>query len=81
MDIFVGVGVSLADLKIEIKTLVNFREFMFYLSTPKVSATNPKCVVKTEVVCDNSPPEIKFSFIDSVKGKLFSIFEFKERGL
>lgn len=68
MDIFVGVGVSLAVLKIEIKQLFNFREFLFFLSTPKVSGTNPKCVVKTEVVCDNRTPEIKFSFIDSVKG-------------
>uniref|UniRef100_T1GGZ1 Large ribosomal subunit protein mL53 n=1 Tax=Megaselia scalaris TaxID=36166 RepID=T1GGZ1_MEGSC len=43
------------------------REFLFFLSTPKVSATNPKCVVRTEVVCDNRAPEIKFSLIDSVK--------------
>ncbi|XP_034110572.1 39S ribosomal protein L53, mitochondrial [Drosophila albomicans] len=43
------------------------REFLFLLSTPKVSLSNPKCVVKPEIVCDRSPAFIKFSLIDSAQ--------------
>lgn len=43
------------------------REFLFLLSTPKVAATNPKCVVKPEIVCDRQPANIKFALIDSAQ--------------
>ncbi|EDW60532.1 large ribosomal subunit protein mL53 isoform X1 [Drosophila virilis] len=45
------------------------REFLFLLSTPKVSQTNPKCVVKPDIVCDRSPALIKFALIDSAQEK------------
>ncbi|XP_037728402.1 uncharacterized protein LOC119559405 isoform X2 [Drosophila subpulchrella] len=43
------------------------REFLFLLSTPKVALTNPKCVVKPEIVCDRQPASIKFALIDSAQ--------------
>ncbi|XP_030386991.1 39S ribosomal protein L53, mitochondrial [Scaptodrosophila lebanonensis] len=43
------------------------REFLFLLSTPKVTQTNPKCVVKTDIVCDRQPAQIKFSLIESAQ--------------
>jgi len=36
----------------------DFRNLMFYLSSPKIRETNHKCVFKTEVVSDRSNPEI-----------------------
>ncbi|XP_064538296.1 uncharacterized protein mRpL53 isoform X2 [Drosophila montana] len=44
-------------------------EFLFLLSTPKVSQTNPNCVVKPDIVCDRSPALIKFALIDSAQEK------------
>ncbi|XP_034137946.1 39S ribosomal protein L53, mitochondrial [Drosophila guanche] len=43
------------------------REFFFLLSTPKVVQTNPKCVVKSDIVCDRQPASIKFSLIDAAQ--------------
>ncbi|XP_071568936.1 mitochondrial ribosomal protein L53 isoform X1 [Temnothorax nylanderi] len=37
------------------------RDFLFYISAPRVRATNPQCSLKTEVVCDRSEPVITFS--------------------
>lgn len=45
------------------------REFLFHMSTPIVSNTNPKCILKTNVVCDRSDPTIVFDFIPKVCGK------------
>ena len=45
------------------------REFLFLLSNPRVVATNPKCVVKTDVVCNRQPAEVKFSLIEKAQGK------------
>ena len=49
------------------ENVASTREFLFLLSTPKVIKTNPNCVLKTEVVCNRQPAEIKFSLIDSVQ--------------
>ncbi|XP_005175312.1 uncharacterized protein LOC101898234 [Musca domestica] len=46
------------------------REFLFLLSTPRVVQTNPKCVVKTDIVCNRQPAEVKFSLIESAQEKL-----------
>ncbi|EDW35698.1 GL17398 [Drosophila persimilis] len=43
------------------------REFFFLLSTPKVIQTNPKCVVKSDIVCDRQAASIKFALIDSAQ--------------
>ncbi|XP_071639156.1 mitochondrial ribosomal protein L53 [Temnothorax longispinosus] len=37
------------------------RDFLFYISAPRIRATNPQCSLKTEVVCDRSEPVITFS--------------------
>lgn len=37
------------------------RDFLFYVSAPKIRATNPQCSLKTEVVCDRSKPTVTFS--------------------
>ncbi|KRF79463.1 uncharacterized protein mRpL53 isoform X2 [Drosophila virilis] len=52
-----------------VKIFTKQNEFLFLLSTPKVSQTNPKCVVKPDIVCDRSPALIKFALIDSAQEK------------
>lgn len=37
------------------------RDFQFFISAPRISATNPYCLMKTEVVCDRSEPTITLS--------------------
>ncbi|XP_011697867.1 PREDICTED: 39S ribosomal protein L53, mitochondrial [Wasmannia auropunctata] len=37
------------------------RDFLFYISAPRIRATNPECLLKTEVVCDRSEPTVTFS--------------------
>ncbi|XP_029171104.1 uncharacterized protein LOC114940543 [Nylanderia fulva] len=37
------------------------RNFQYYISSPKVCATNPYCLMKTEIVCDKSDPTITFN--------------------
>lgn len=34
------------------------RELSYHLSIPKIRDTNYKCVFKTNIVCDRSPPEV-----------------------
>uniref|UniRef100_A0A1I8Q463 Large ribosomal subunit protein mL53 n=1 Tax=Stomoxys calcitrans TaxID=35570 RepID=A0A1I8Q463_STOCA len=46
------------------------RDFLFLLSTPRVVLTNPKCVVKTDVVCNRQPAEVKFSLIQKAQEQL-----------
>uniref|UniRef100_A0A1A9X4B4 Large ribosomal subunit protein mL53 n=1 Tax=Glossina brevipalpis TaxID=37001 RepID=A0A1A9X4B4_9MUSC len=46
------------------------REFLFLLSVPRVTQTNPNCLLKTDVVCNRQQPEIKFSLIQSVQEQL-----------
>ncbi|XP_068145966.1 uncharacterized protein mRpL53 [Drosophila tropicalis] len=43
------------------------REFLFLLSTPKVAQTNPKCVVKPDIVCNRQPASINFSLIETAQ--------------
>ncbi|XP_018788127.1 PREDICTED: 39S ribosomal protein L53, mitochondrial [Bactrocera latifrons] len=45
------------------------RDFLSLLSTPKIFLTNPSCVIKTDVVCNRQPSEVKFSLIDSAQEK------------
>nr|XP_040236154.2 uncharacterized protein LOC120957832 isoform X1 [Anopheles coluzzii] len=44
-------------------------EFVHHLSAPKISQTNPTCLLKTEVVCDRRPPSIVFQLIPSVQAE------------
>ncbi|XP_076246692.1 mitochondrial ribosomal protein L53 [Calliopsis andreniformis] len=34
------------------------RDFFFHITTPKIIATNPRCIVKPKIVSDLSEPEI-----------------------
>ncbi|EZA48201.1 hypothetical protein X777_14116 [Ooceraea biroi] len=37
------------------------RDFLSYMSSSKITATNPDCLVKTEIVGDRSEPTVTFS--------------------
>ncbi|CAK1540117.1 unnamed protein product [Leptosia nina] len=42
------------------------RNFLHYISSPKVALTNPNCVLKTEIICDRSEPTVDISIIPSI---------------
>ncbi|XP_019866169.1 39S ribosomal protein L53, mitochondrial [Aethina tumida] len=44
---------------------VTARDFLWHITSPKVAETNLNCIVKTNVVCDRSQPEIKIDLVDS----------------
>ncbi|XP_060531228.1 large ribosomal subunit protein mL53 [Cylas formicarius] len=44
---------------------VTARNFLYYISIPKVQETNLNCILKTNVVCDRSEPTIKVDLTDS----------------
>ncbi|KAF2904761.1 hypothetical protein ILUMI_01412 [Ignelater luminosus] len=41
------------------------RDFLFHITGPKVAATNLKCAIKTNIVCDRSDPFIKVDLAES----------------
>ncbi|XP_015587117.1 39S ribosomal protein L53, mitochondrial [Cephus cinctus] len=43
------------------------RQFLFYLSTPKILGTNLYCALKTNIVCDRSEPTITFDLVSGDK--------------
>ncbi|XP_055628855.1 uncharacterized protein LOC129770194 [Toxorhynchites rutilus septentrionalis] len=43
------------------------REFLQHLSSPRITQTNPTCLLKTEVVCDRRLPTIVFQLIPSAQ--------------
>ncbi|XP_023934041.2 39S ribosomal protein L53, mitochondrial [Bicyclus anynana] len=42
------------------------RNFLHYMSSRKISLTNPNCVLKTEVVCDRSEPTVDITIVPSI---------------
>lgn len=42
--------------------VIETRDFLFYISSPKVAATNVTCSLKTEIACDRSEPTITCDF-------------------
>lgn len=38
-----------------------YRDFLFHITTPKIIATNPRCIVKPCIVSDLSEPVITFN--------------------
>ncbi|CAG9581523.1 unnamed protein product [Danaus chrysippus] len=42
------------------------RQFVHYMSSPKVALTNPNCILKTEIVCDRSEPTVDINLVPSV---------------
>lgn len=53
-----------------------FRNFLSYLSQPKILGTNPKCTIKTHVVCNRENPTIVFDLISEVQGMVWILFFF-----
>ncbi|XP_013197097.1 large ribosomal subunit protein mL53 [Amyelois transitella] len=45
------------------------RNFLHYISSPKISLTNPNCSLKTEVVCDRSEPTIDITLLPNIAEK------------
>lgn len=45
-----------------------------------MSLTNPKCSLKTEVVCNRQPSEIKFTLNEQARGEFFKIKDIKLLG-
>ncbi|XP_074039332.1 mitochondrial ribosomal protein L53 isoform X2 [Leptinotarsa decemlineata] len=40
-------------------------DFLFHISSPKVLETNLNCIIRPNVVCDRSEPEVKIELSDS----------------
>lgn len=66
---------------------IHFRHVVFQLSTHLPFKTNPRCAIKTNIVCDRSDPKITVDLIPEVQGKsilfytsqwvdVFSLFTF-----
>ncbi|XP_003695071.1 39S ribosomal protein L53, mitochondrial [Apis florea] len=43
------------------------RDFLFHITTPKIIATNPRCIVKPCIVSDLSEPIITFNLLSGDK--------------
>ncbi|XP_050447362.1 uncharacterized protein LOC126849505 [Cataglyphis hispanica] len=56
------------------KQVKQTRDFQFYISAPRVCATNPYCLMKTEIVCDRSEPTITFNLQSGEKVILKTAF-------
>ncbi|XP_022905742.1 large ribosomal subunit protein mL53 [Onthophagus taurus] len=41
------------------------RDFLHFISSPKVTSTNLDCIIKTTVVCDRSEPQVKIDFTNN----------------
>ncbi|CAH4031250.1 39S ribosomal protein L53, mitochondrial [Pieris brassicae] len=48
------------------ENVTHTRNFLHYISSPKIALTNPNCVLKTEVVCDRSEPTVDISILPSI---------------
>lgn len=46
-----------------------FRDFLHYISSPRIALTNPNCTLKTEVVCDRREPTIDITIVPVIAGK------------
>ncbi|PZC75166.1 large ribosomal subunit protein mL53 [Helicoverpa armigera] len=42
------------------------RNFLHYISSTKISLTNPNCALKTEIVCDRSEPTVDITLTPSI---------------
>uniref|UniRef100_A0A2A4K086 Large ribosomal subunit protein mL53 n=1 Tax=Heliothis virescens TaxID=7102 RepID=A0A2A4K086_HELVI len=42
------------------------RNFLHYISSTKISLTNPNCTLKTEIVCDRSEPTVNIALAPSI---------------
>ncbi|CAH2236316.1 39S ribosomal protein L53, mitochondrial [Pararge aegeria] len=46
--------------------VVHTRNFLHFMSSPKIILTNPNCVLKTEIVCDRSEPTVDITIVPSI---------------
>ncbi|XP_045778285.1 39S ribosomal protein L53, mitochondrial [Maniola jurtina] len=46
--------------------VIHTRNFLHYMSSPKISLTNPNCALKTEIVCDRSEPTVDITIVPSI---------------
>ncbi|CAB3240864.1 unnamed protein product [Arctia plantaginis] len=44
------------------------RNFLHYISSPKIALTNPNCSLKTEIVCDRSEPTVNITLAPTIAG-------------
>ncbi|XP_026758948.2 39S ribosomal protein L53, mitochondrial [Galleria mellonella] len=42
------------------------RNFLHYISSPKINLTNPNCSLKTEIVCDRSDPTVDVTILPNI---------------
>ncbi|XP_063616525.1 large ribosomal subunit protein mL53 [Cydia splendana] len=42
------------------------RNFLHYISSPKIAITNPNCALKTDIVCDRSEPTVDIILTPSI---------------
>ncbi|XP_049964813.1 39S ribosomal protein L53, mitochondrial [Schistocerca serialis cubense] len=40
------------------------RNFLFHISSPKILSSNTSCVIKTDILCDRSEPNISFFLVN-----------------
>ncbi|VVC97672.1 39S ribosomal protein L53, mitochondrial [Leptidea sinapis] len=45
------------------------RNFVHYISAPKIALTNPNCVLKTEIVCDRREPTVDITLLPAIAEK------------
>ncbi|KAM3967512.1 mitochondrial ribosomal protein L53 [Aphomia sociella] len=48
------------------ENVTHTRKFLHYMSSPKISLTNPNCALKTEVVCDRSEPTVDVIIVPNI---------------
>lgn len=51
------------------KTNLVFRNFLYYMSAPRIGLTNPNCSLKTVIICDRSEPTVDITIVPSIAGK------------
>ncbi|XP_045491477.1 uncharacterized protein LOC123691224 [Colias croceus] len=51
------------------ENVTHTRNFLHYISSPKILLTNPDCVLKTEVICDRSEPTVDINLLPSIAEK------------
>ncbi|KOC58578.1 39S ribosomal protein L53, mitochondrial [Habropoda laboriosa] len=48
-------------------TACETRDFFFHITTPKIIATNPRCIVKPQIASDLSEPVVTFNLLSGNK--------------
>ncbi|KAL0851047.1 hypothetical protein ABMA28_006938 [Loxostege sticticalis] len=51
------------------ENVTHTRNFLHYISAPRISLTNPNCALKTEIVCDRSEPTVDITILPAISEK------------